>query len=233
MSRRARILFRAIAAGGLTLGAPSAGCEEVPRTYSTRASTGEVIFTDDFERDALGEHWHATGEGARIENGVLVVEGLQNHPLWLERPLPPDARIEFDAWSTSEEGDIKVELFGDGRSSATSPNYVATGYVVVFGGWNNTLNAVVRQNEHGRNRETSTEPKVVPDKRYHFVITRSGTEIHWEVDGVEVINFEDPHPLRGEGQDHFAFSGWEARVHFDNLVIEDLTQPEPAVTPSR
>lgn len=208
-----------------TLGA----CEEVPRTYSTRAVQGEVIFSDDFEREALGEHWRPTGEGASIENGVLVVEGLRNHPLWLAPALPEDVRIEFDAWASSEEGDIKVELFGDGESFATTENYVATGYVVVFGGWNNSLSAIVRKNEHGRNRVTTTEPKVQPDKRYHFAITRSGNEIQWEVDGVELLTYDDPQPLRGAGQDRFAFGGWEARVHFDNLVIEDLTK---TLTPS-
>ena len=199
-----------------------AGCEEVPRLYSTRAADGEVIFRDDFESGELGPHWNPTGEGAEVVGGLLQVGGLRNHPLWLDLPLPDAARIEFDAWATTEEGDIKVELYGDGTSFAKQINYRASGYVVIFGGWNNTLNAIVRQDEHGRDRATAEEPKVEADRRYHFVITRTAGEILWEVDGKMVVTYEDQQPLRGPGHDRFAFSGWEATTQFDNLVIEAL-----------
>lgn len=216
------MVIRNVLRGPLLALAVGAGCTEVPRNYSTRAAQGEVIFSDAFDRDELGPRWLATGDGARIEDGVLIVSEIRNHPLWLELPLPDDVRVEFDVWATTEEGDLKVELFGDGKSFATSLNYVASGYVVIFGGWNNTLNALVRKNEHGRDRVTASEPKVQPDKRYHFVITRSAGELHWEVNGQEILVFEDPQPLRGPDHDRFAFSGWEAEAHFDNLVIEAL-----------
>ena len=217
-TRSARALSSSLLGALLLMGA----CEEVPRTYSTRAKAGEVIFRDAFDRDELGSSWNPTGPGWSLESGVLVVRDLKNHPIWLTLPLPDDVRIEFDAWPQSEEGDVKVELAGDGASKATSMNYVASGYVVIFGGWNNSLNAIARQSEHGRNRETTSEPKVEPDRRYRFSITRYGNEILWEVDGREVLVYDDPHPLRGDGHRHFAFSGWEAEVHFDNLVIEAL-----------
>jgi hypothetical protein len=197
-------------------------CEEVPRLYSTRAADGEVIFSDDFEVGELGPLWKPTGEGAEVVGGLLQLSRLENHPLWLDLALPDAVRIEFDAWATTEEGDIKVELYGDGKSFATTPNYTASGYVVIFGGWNNTLNAIVRKDEHGRDRATAEEPKVEADRRYHFVITRTGGEILWEVDGKAVVTFEDQQPLRGPGHDRFAFSGWEATTQFDNLVIEAL-----------
>lgn len=200
----------------------ASGCEEQPRLYSTRAAEGEVILREEFDRTELGDRWHSTGDGARIDDGLLVVDGVRNHPLWLDLDLPDDVRIEFDAWATTDEGDIKVELFGDGVSFATSPNYIASGYVVIFGGWNNTLSALVRKNEHGRQRVTTSDLKVQADKRYHFVLTRTGSELHWEVNGAELLVYEDAQPLRGEGQNRFAFSGWEAQAHFDNLVIEAL-----------
>ncbi len=197
-------------------------CQEVPRTYSTRGDAGTEIFRDDFERDELGPSWILTAQGARLENGVLKLADLRNHPLWLDLALPDDVRVEFDAWAASDEGDVKVELCGDGKSVATSMNYIATGYVLVFGGWNNTLNVVARRNEHGRDRATATEPTAVAGQRYHFAVTRSATELIWEIDGRSVLEFDDPAPLRGPGHDHFAFSGWEAETHFDNLVIEAL-----------
>ncbi len=200
----------------------ASACTEVPRVYSTRGQLGTEIFRDEFERDELGPNWRQTGDGVRIEHGVIKLRDTRNHPLWLEPSLPDNFRIAFDAWAQSEEGDIKVEVCGDGASVATTTNYVATGYVVIFGGWNNTLNAIARRNEHGRDRVTASEPRVDPARRYHFDITRSGGELLWEVDGKEILSFDDPAPLRGPGHDHFAFSGWEAEAHFDNLVIEAL-----------
>lgn len=197
-------------------------CEEVPRTYSTRGNSGTEIFRDDFERSELGASWKPTAEGAWIEHGVLKLKDVRNHPLWLDVALPDDVRVDVDAWAATEEGDVKIELAGDGTSFATSMNYVASGYVFVFGGWNNTLDVIARKNEHGRDRATATQPVPEPGRRYHFTITRSGSEILWEVDGRQLLDFDDPNPLRGPGHDRLALSGWEAETHFDNLVIEAL-----------
>lgn len=210
-----RALPRALVVLGLA-------CAEEPRTYSTPGAEATPIFSENFDSGSLGEAWRTTGEGARVEGGALVVEGLHNHPVWLTRELPDDVRIEFDATAEGEEGDIKVELAGDGVSFAKSASYTATGYVVIFGGWNNELNAIARRDEHGDDRKTKTEPKVEADRRYHFTLTRENGVLRWELDGQEVLVFEDEAPLRGPGQRHFAFNNWESRVRFDNLVIYAL-----------
>jgi len=204
-------------------------CKEIPRKYSTVAERGTRIFADDFNRSELGDDWSPTSDGVGIENGRLHLENLHNHPVWLEMELPDDIRVDFDAWAISEEeetpeGDIKVELCGDGTSHATTTSYVASGYVVVFGGWKNTRNVITRRDEHGKDQVTSTAPKVEAGRRYHFTISRKASVLRWELDGSEILAFDDPDPLTGPGQNHFAFNGWEAETQFDNLVIEDLTQ---------
>jgi len=203
------------------------GCEELPRTYDTlRRGTGDEdeapTFTDDFERAVVGEDWHPTGDGVRVQAGALVVEGLRNHPVWLKRPLPEAYRVEFTAWTDGDDGDIKVELSGDGVSAATSVNYVSSGYVVVFGGWNNRVSVIARLDEHGRDRLEVDAPKVEPGRRYRFSITRAGGELTWALDGSELARFDDPQPLAGPQHRHFAFGGWEAEVFFDDLRIYDL-----------
>ena len=55
-------------------------------------------------------------------------------------------------------------------------------------------------------------------------ITRLDDHVSWELDGSPLLVFEDRKPLRGQGHEHFAFSGWEAPVYFDNLVIEALSR---------
>ncbi len=194
---------------------------EVPRTYSS-AGEAAVIFADNFDRAALGPDWRETGPGAKIVAGALEVAGLKNHPLWLTTPLPDNFRIEFDARALGEDGDIKVEFAGDGQSFARTASYVASGYVLIFGGWNNSIHALVRRDEHGNDRRTVRGPPVETGRRYHFVITRKDGLITWELDGQEFLQFDDTDPLTGPGHQHFAFGNWESPVQFDNLIIQAL-----------
>ena len=194
----------------------SLGCDP-PR----RAPTGQR-FEDHFDRAEIGDDWRTTGAGWRIENGALRGENSHNHPLWLKRKLPRDARIEFDAWSESPAGDLKCEAWGDGESHATQASYTATSYVVIFGGWHNRLNVIARMNEHGADRQVVEGPRVEIGQHYHFKIERRSHTLQWLLDGNPILEFNDPDPLAGPGHEYFAFNDWEALVHFDNLVITPL-----------
>ena len=179
-------------------------------------------FSDDFERAELGSAWLSTGPSWSIREGQLTVRGARNRPLWLRRVLPRDVRIEFDARSATAEGDIKVELFGDGASKAESNHYVATSYVVIFGGWNNTTNVLARLDEHGADRVVGRKLRVEPGRVYRIRIERVGEVVTVTVDDQELMRLVDPSPLEGRGHDHFAFNNWESPVVFDNLRIEAL-----------
>jgi hypothetical protein len=183
-------------------------------------------FADDFERAAVGSDWLATEpSAARIELGALTLQRAYNHPVWLTRPIPNDASIEFDCWSDNADGDIKVESWGDGTSyhyGRPHEAYVSTGYVFIFGGWRNTTSVLARQSEHSQNRASRSDVKVEPGKRYHWRIARRGNRIDWYIDGQTFLSVEDPSPLSGPDHQFFAFSGFESKVHFDNLRIEPL-----------
>lgn len=181
-------------------------------------------FTDDFERESLGEAFRNTAPAGvwRIQDGELVVTGARNRPLWLARRLPDDVRIELTVRSESPSGDIKLEVFGDGVSKATTESYTATSYVVIFGGWNNSLNVLARMDEHGPDRVVGKKKKVEQGKPYRFVIERRGSLLTVEVDGEELLRLDDPEPLRGRGHDHFGFNDWEAKLVFDDLRITPL-----------
>jgi hypothetical protein len=179
-------------------------------------------FFDDFERAELGRDYLRTGGSWRIDDGSLRVRGAKNHPLWLLRTLPPNVRIELDARSDSPEGDIKVEIFGDGASYATRDRYVATGYVIVFGGWGNSKNVLARMDEHGADRVLGPRRKVEAGRTYHLRIERvDGTLTVW-VDDQILLSLDDSAPLRGRGHDHFGFNNWKSDLSFDNLEITPL-----------
>jgi hypothetical protein len=178
-------------------------------------------FTDTFERAELGPDWRDTGGGYQLKDGRLVARGAHNHPAWLRKRLPRDIALEFDAQSNSPTGDIKVELFGDGESfDADRGAYVSTGYMLIFGGWQNSLSVICRNNEHDEGRKVSrTEPKVEVGRRYHLAVTRKDGRIDWKIDGAPFLSWTDPAPLAGAGHEYLAVNDWESEVLFDNFTV--------------
>jgi len=191
------ILFLAGAAGGCSK--KEAGLLPLP-------------FQDDFEREALGAAWQGEAEW-KIVNGELFSAGTENRPLWLRAALPERVTVEFDARSQSPDGDIKFEIFGDGKRHAS-------GYILIFGGWKNTISCIARLDEHGADRLEKRERGLVqPEKTYHMKVVAEGKELLWYIDGQLFLRYFDAQPLRGPGHDRFAFNNWRSPLYFDNLVI--------------
>lgn len=184
--------------------------------------------------DDLGPNWHQAQTAAwRIENGRLCGQNAKNHGVWLQKVLPVNARIEFDAVGDSQDVDLKAEVWGDGQSAATGESYTnATSYLTIFGGWHNKFHVLARINEHGSDRkEIEIDPKsddprerpAVKGQQYHFKIERTdGKTVRWLVDGLEWLKFADAEPLAGFGHDHFGFNDWEVKVCFDNVKVTPL-----------
>lgn len=178
-------------------------------------------FEDGFDRAEVGPNWHDTGGSFRVVDGKLNVANGRNHPLWLRRKLPADLIVELDAMSKSPEGDLKVELFGDGEAFDPDGNrYTPTGYIFVFGGWMNSQSIIGRLGEHDAEvKATRSAPPVVPGKTYHWTITKRGGQIDWTIDGQPFLSWTDPQPLSGARHQYFAIGNWETNVYFDTLKI--------------
>ncbi len=230
----------AVAARPMNTGPKPSSPPQMPRVQAplptVAPSAGPPItsvFEDHFDRAELGPDWFAAGPGWSIKNGRLCGQGARNRGVWLERTLPLNARIEFDAMSESPDGDIKAEYWGDGRSGATSVSYTnATSYLTIFGGWKNQFHVLARVNEHAPDRlqirvdPSSTREQdrpVIPGRTYGFRVERAdGKTISWWVDGNLMHRLEDPQPLSGPGHDHFGFNDCEVPVCFDNVKITPL-----------
>ncbi len=186
----------------------------------------EGRWTDDFARDEIGSNYFKTGGGFRVADGALNGQGAHNKPVWLRKKLPRDVQIELTAWSNSPEGDIKIELFGDGRSFDPDGNrYMATGYVLVFGGWSNSKSILARMDEHGEVNKDLVErrqPRVVQGQKYRWTITRRGKSIDWQIDGQPFLRFDDPAPLEGAGHEYLGFNNWESDSWFDDVIVTPL-----------
>lgn len=228
---------RAGSSGGMV--GPKDGAE--PPTVATTHLVGDGSAEASLETDAaeideeLGPSWTQVGTHAwHIEDGWLCGSNAHNHGVWLNKVLPVNARIEWEAKSDSNDGDLKAELWGDGKSAATGISYTnATSYLTILGGWHNTLHVLARLNEHGSDRreiridKDSDDPRQKPVARgqiYRFKVERSdGKTIRWSIDGVDMLNWADQKPLGGIGHDHFGFNDWEVKVCFDNVKITPLT----------
>jgi hypothetical protein len=221
--------------------------------YAVRgqAEAGVTLpYADSFSDPGTVErNYFNTGGHWRVLKGQLLSPGVRNNPLWLEAALPENVRVEFDVRSESPEGDIKVELFGDGTDHAS-------GYVFIHGGWNNTLSIIARMDEHGRSlanleadaRRLAQERGLAqtdvvstgvfkPGTRmrveahpfpvqigrtYRWAIERRDGHLSWSIDGRPFMDFKDPFPLKGKGHDRFGFSSWDADLYFDNLQVTPL-----------
>lgn len=208
---------------------------------SAPEATATVPFVDDFENPGtVAKSYSSTGGFWRTVNGELLSPGVKNNPLWLKAKLPQNVAVEFDVKSMSPEGDVKVEIFGNGTDHAS-------GYVLIHGGWNNTMSVIARLDEHGaplgqlqneakgadlvksgvfkkdtRMRVEGVHRRVEIGKSNHWRIERRGSVITWFLDGQKYMEFDDPIPLVGEAQNRFGFSSWEAQLYFDNLSITAL-----------
>ena len=100
-----------------------------------------VPYEDKFDRASLGDQWWSNGGDWRIVGGQVYSPGVGNNPLWLEARLPPEVRVEFDTRSEGPDGDIKWEMYGDGRTHST-------GYLFLFGAWHNRESRIAKLDEH-------------------------------------------------------------------------------------
>jgi hypothetical protein len=105
-----------------------------------------IPYEDKFDRASLGDQWWSNGGLWRIVDGQVFSPGVGNNPLWLLARLPADVRAEFDVRSEGADGDVKWEMFGDGRNHST-------GYVFIFGGWHNKESRIAKLDEHALTQE--------------------------------------------------------------------------------
>ncbi len=176
-------------------------------------SSGKALpYTDNFDRTELGPDWLPSGGHWTIEQGAVYTTGANNAPLFLKVDLPDDVIVEVDITSDTTAVDAKIELMTDGRKHQS-------GYVFILGGWNNTISAIARLDEHGTDRVEKKPTGVTGKKGYRWRIEKRGGSIKWFIDDALYMTFEDKEPLHGPGHNRLGFSNWQNQLRYDNLKI--------------
>ncbi len=228
---RTRRVLETLPDGAMVLRTVPMGREDRPRDDKPQDKPAPAE-----DKTNIGPNWTQAQTNAwHIEDGWLCVENAHNHGIWFSRPIPINARIEWDVKGDSPEGDLKAELWGDGRGFAKGNSYNdATSYLAILGGWKNTLHVLARLDEHKEDRKVvrvdkdSDDPRQRPVMRgqiYHIKVERNDAKtVRYYVDTLLMATFLDAEPLMGPGHDHFGFNDWEAKVCFDNVKITPLPQ---------
>jgi len=225
----ARTAGALLALAGLALGA---GCDK--RVIPARGDApgaerflegGQLVFEDRFERAELGSDWKtdmpfsADKRGWRIVDGWLHSTQPENDGAWLMKLLPDGpVRVEFTARSEpkadgSFPGDLKCEIF------ATEPRHEA-GYIVINGGWNNSLDVIARLDEHGEDRLAQKSRPVMRSTAHRWVVAREKNKIYWFRDGALVMTYTDDAPIPGR---YFGLNNWASNAYFDDVAVYTLS----------
>ena len=178
---------------------------------------GDLVFSDDFERSEAGENWKLESPSWRIVDGWLHDDHAKNAGAWLNRELPERVRIEFKTRSEMPatggfRGDTKCEVFCERQAHQA-------GYVLIFGGWENTINTIARLDEHGKDRLEEHTHRVIPGKVYTWTIIRTDGTLHWYLDGKPFMQYDDREPVPGR---YFGFNNWISVVFYDDVKIYKL-----------
>lgn len=177
---------------------------------------GKLVFTEDFEGSGLPPAWSTKSVVWKVAQGRLTGARAENEGVWLSQPLPEQVRVTFTVSSASPDGDIKFEIFNDGKTHQS-------GYIGIFGGWKNSLNIIARLDEHGTDRLVGAEGQaVVKDRAYEMTVVRTDNRVRWWVDGQPFLTYADAAPLRGEGHNHLGFNTWHAPLSYDAVRVYDL-----------
>ncbi len=203
---------------GLILAGVGLGCDRDRADDASHLTGGELVYEAEFDDGEIGTEWRTGFDGWGVVDGEIHAEGARNDALWLQEPLPDAFRVSFTARSESEEGDIKFEILGDGETHES-------GYVGIFGGWNNQLNIIARLDEHGEDRLVGADGhSVEPGRTYQMDVVRTDHRLRWYVDGDLFLAYDDANPLRGDEHRYFGFNNWEAPLYFDEVRIYDLQE---------
>ena len=187
------------------------GCMPVDEEWPKIEST----FEDTFDRERIGGFYTKMGGTWEILDGALRSQGDENIPIWLNRQLPKNVRIELTAWSESTDVDLKIELFGDGRRHES-------GYSIIFGGWKNTLTVIARRGEHEKKRKVK-RTRWKRGHKYRWRIERRDENLDFYVDDVLQVSYRDSMPLYGSGHDRMGFTNWRSDARLDDLKITALS----------
>ncbi len=220
-----------VAAAPQTTGADGLSLEEM-----TVADEWELVFSDNFERDGLGDDWEVVDGAWEVEDGYLRGTGIlissRGFPGGFQR-MEFEAKADVQAVDALSDQPTEVTLSdissflharkpgGPGEGRAGSPT--ATSYFFQFGGVNNTINRL-RKTRTILEEASEDTVLITPNHWHKMVVENDAGTIRLIVDGETVLEHEERGaPLVTEEHDRIGFYSWTAyKVRNLNLYLKNV-----------
>ncbi len=166
-----------------------------------------LVFSDNFNRKALGKDWKIVNGKWTVNNGYLRGGGtLMCTRNFFKGKEPGALRLEFEAASDVQPvlsfknrpkfkvvvSDIDAFMNALPLSSGQSP--LSSGYFFQFGGYNNEKNQI-RKTGASVAVDRKLDTLIVNDQRHKVVVENDRGALRFLVDGKLILKYQDKHPI--------------------------------------
>ncbi len=176
------------------------------------------VIDEDFTDPNIEDRWDLVNARGELRDGEFVVDGGEPFLMILRKPVSGDIRIEFECQQDgSSLNDLSCFI-----AAVPVPNkrdIYLTGYEFKFGGYNNSMILLIRNDIRLWARSTSP---IERGRRYHVVAERVGPRLRLLVNGVEIYRVNDPNPLSGPHRNVAGLFGWSATTRYFRVRIYTL-----------
>ncbi len=163
----------------------------------------KLVLSDDFDRDDIGKDWEVAEGGWTIQDGALVSEPGGGKVL-TSRAYPGLHRIEIVAAAPPTQAG-KVSDLSPLIHTGNSELRMQLGYMLQFGGRNNTRNAVIR---NGTIVDQNQQLHITPGKDHLIVAEYDGKHVRLIVDNQVVLQYQEDQPLVNMANQRLGFYSW-------------------------
>ena len=168
----------------------------------------KMTWSDDFERADPGPDWKSQGGEWKIEKGHLVAQGGK---IVSTRKFPGLQRLEFNASMDPNPMGVLSDM-----SPIIQGDPSGQGYLVQFGGYNNTICAIQRL---GKMLARTTEQTITPGKMHHVAAELNGNMVRLTVDGKVAVEYNDQQPLFGPENEHVGFYVYQGTIRISDVKV--------------
>jgi len=173
----------------------------------------QLVFSDDFDREALGAEWNGSVVG--VQDGAMLLgreDDMGSNFVCTTKRFPGAQRLEFDALAPTDQ---PCDLTG----VLNCESEYSDGYLFGFGSQMNKLGQLMLKGQGTRQYELS----ITPRKWYKIVCERQGNVFTHTIDGKTVLTYTHEGPLPGPLFQRVGFYCWHV-ARIDNVRL--LTKPE-------
>lgn len=228
-----------LAAAVMTMGFPA-----TVQGGDAEAAGWELIFTDTFDREALGEHWEVLDGAWKIADGALVGSGTlvsargfpgpDPHRTLPGTPPPGFIRLEYAVRTDVRPlillpsapvpkvsvSDLGAFIHAPPPDANTNP--LQNGYFFQFGGFMNTRN-MIRRAGNVLVEQQDPEIRIVQDKLHRIVVENDEGTLRFSVDGQTLFEHPEPVSIMGDGVDRVGFYFYtQARLEHVRVYVKRL-----------